>query len=120
MHRLEQIHEMELRLPPEAIEEAARRLGVTQRSVSGRFGEHARRVERTWDGVINPALLPAATTMPDFKGAAESLRTAGFDGPSIVIERLLLAAPGPAARTLRAREAVRRFVPSNTAVGAAA
>lgn len=114
MHRLERIHDRELRLPPDAVDGAASRLGVTARSVSGRFGEHARRVERAWGGAVDAAAIAEAATMPDFRQAAGSLRAAGFDGPSIVIERLLMAAPGPAARALRAREANRRLAPSST------
>jgi len=48
------------------------------------------------------------------------MRAAGFDGPSIVIERLLMAAPGPAARALRAREADRRRAVLTSTLAAAA
>lgn len=120
MHHLEWIHERELRLPSEAVEAAASRLGVTARSVSGRFGEHARHVGRAWDGALDAAAVTATATMPGFREAAESLRATGFDGPSIVIERLLMAAPGPAARALRAREANRRLAQSASTLATAA
>ena len=120
MHRLESIHELELRLPPDAVDAAASRLGVTARSVRGRFGEHARRVARAWDGGFRSAAVASAASSPDFLAASAVLRAHGFDGPSVVIERLLLDAPGPAARALRAREAARRLALTSSPYAVAA
>lgn len=105
---LERVHEIEMRIPEEAALKVARELGVTVRSVLGRFGEHCRTIVRAWDGEVEPTILAEALDTSDFQAAAGLLRTRGVVAPSVVIERLLRAAPGPAASRIRAREAARR------------
>lgn len=112
MRRLEQVHEAEMRIPDEVALHAAQELSVTVRSVRGRFGEHARAVAQAWTGSVDPALLSEAIARPDFLAVTRCLREHGVTAPSVVLERLLRAAPGPAAGRLRVREAVRRARPA--------
>jgi hypothetical protein len=114
MHWLEQVHEAEMSIPTDAARDVATRLGVTVESVLGRFGEHARTIVRGWNGEVEPDVLAAAVTARDFRAAAAILRDSGVDAPSLAIERLLRAAPGPAAARLRVRESARRTADATT------
>jgi len=108
MRILERVHEVELMVPDELAGAVASRLGVTIGAVVGRFHEHRRSIARGWEGEIGGAALDEALRAPDFRAAAAVLRGIGLDAPSAVIERVLLAAPGPAAARLRVRETARR------------
>ena len=113
--RLERVHEAELRIPWEVARDASHELHVTVDAVLQRFREHARTVARSWPGQIDPAVVVQAVTAADFQSAAQLMRERGVVAPSVVIERILLAAPGPAASGLRSRETVRRALGASPA-----